>query len=95
MLEAGVEMCFFLELENHLEMRVVYVRIHPEQPLEDRLDDVPEVWREGSSKLLREDGFFVELGFDPIHQILDILWCGHFNGPLDLDSIGPPVLIPV
>lgn len=48
-LEAGVEMCFFLELENHLEMRVVYVRIHPEQPLEDRLDDVPEVWREGSS----------------------------------------------
>jgi hypothetical protein len=47
-LEASVEMCFFLEFDNHLKMRVVYVRIHPEQALEDRLDDVAEVWREGS-----------------------------------------------
>ena len=47
-LESSVEMCFFLELHNHLKVQVVYVRIHPEQALEDRPDDLAEVWREWS-----------------------------------------------
>jgi len=45
-LEASVEVCLFLELDNHLKMRVVYVRVHPEEALEDRLDDITEVGRE-------------------------------------------------
>lgn len=48
MLEASIEMRLFLELHNHLKVRVVYVRIHPEETLEDRLDDVTEVGRERS-----------------------------------------------
>jgi hypothetical protein len=47
-LEAGVEMRLFLEPDDHLEVRVVYVRVHPEEALEDRLDDVAEVGRERS-----------------------------------------------
>ena len=49
MLEAGVEMCLFLELDDHLKVGVVYVRIHPEEAFEDRLDNVKEVGRERSS----------------------------------------------
>lgn len=48
-LEAGVEMRLFLEPDDHLEVRVVYVRVHPEEAPEDRLDDdVAEVGRERS-----------------------------------------------
>jgi hypothetical protein len=47
-LEASVEMCVFLELDDHLKVGVVYVRIHPEEALEDRLDNVTEVGRERS-----------------------------------------------
>ena len=49
--EASVEMCLFLELDDHLKVGVVYVRIHPEEALEDRLDNVTEVGRERSSCL--------------------------------------------
>uniref|UniRef100_A0A0A8Z2F4 Uncharacterized protein n=1 Tax=Arundo donax TaxID=35708 RepID=A0A0A8Z2F4_ARUDO len=86
-------MCFFLELYNHLKMRVVYVRIYPEEALEDRLDNITEVRRERSSKLLREYGFIVELGFYPVHQVLHIFWCRYLNWPLDLDTISPSVLV--
>ena len=48
MLEASIEMLHFLEVHNHLKMRVVDVRIHPEEALQDRLDDVAEVGRERS-----------------------------------------------
>ena len=45
-LEASVEMRLFLELDDHLKVGVVYVRVHPEEALEDRLDNVTEVGRE-------------------------------------------------
>ena len=49
MLEASVEMRLLLELDDHLEVGVVYVRVHPEEAPEDRLDDdVAEVGRERS-----------------------------------------------
>jgi hypothetical protein len=48
-LEASVEMRLLLELDDHLEVGVVYVRVHPEEAPEDRLDDdVAEVGRERS-----------------------------------------------
>ena len=46
------------------------------------------------TKLLREYVFIVELGFYPIHQVLNVLWCRDLDRPLDLDSISPSVLIP-
>jgi hypothetical protein len=47
-LEASIEMRLFLELHNNLKVRVVYVRIHPEEALEDRLDNIAEVRRKRS-----------------------------------------------
>jgi hypothetical protein len=42
---------------------------------------------------LREYGFFIELGFYPVHQVLHVLWCRHLDWPLDLGSISPPILV--
>lgn len=49
MLEAGIEMCLFLEADNLLKMRVVNVGINTEQPLEYGLHDIFKVWRERCS----------------------------------------------
>ena len=46
MLEASVEMSFFFQTHNPLEMRVVDVRVHTEQTLQDCLHDIMEVARE-------------------------------------------------
>ena len=45
------------------------------------------------TELLREYGFFIELGFYPVHQVLHVLWCRHLDWPLDLGSISPPILV--
>lgn len=47
-----------------------------------------------STEFLREDGFVIKLSFDPIHQVLNILWCWNLNWFLDLHPIGPSVLKP-
>lgn len=47
-LEANVEMHLFLELDDHMEVGVVDVRVHPEEAFQDRLDNVVEVGRESS-----------------------------------------------
>ena len=45
MLEANVEMHLFLELDDHMEVGVVDVCVHPKEALQDRLDNVIEVGR--------------------------------------------------
>lgn len=44
MLEAGVKMRLFLEIDNLLEMRVVYVGINAEQTFEYRLNNFFKIW---------------------------------------------------
>lgn len=47
------------------------------------------------TEFLREQRFIIELSFDPIHQILDILWRRNFYGFLYLNSVSPSVFKPV
>lgn len=63
-LEAGVEVRLLAQAAHVLEVRVVDVRVHPEQALEDDLDHVHEVRREVHAVLLREDRRVVQLRYD-------------------------------
>ena len=46
-LEGGVQMSLFCQVDDMLEVGVVYVGIHSKQTLEDRLGDGYKVPREG------------------------------------------------
>lgn len=63
-LEAGVEVRLLAQAAHVLEVRVVDVRVHSEQALEDDLDHVHEVRREVHAVLLREDRRVVQLRHD-------------------------------
>ena len=54
---------------------MVDVRIDSEQSLEDHLNDVHKVLREGNSQLAGEDLLVVELVLDPSHQEVNVLRC--------------------
>lgn len=60
-LEAGVEVRLLTQATDLLEVAVVDVRIHPEQPLEHGAHHVHEVGREGLPKLAREHRGVVDL----------------------------------
>jgi hypothetical protein len=47
-----------------------------------------------STHFLWEDGFIVELGLDPVHQVLHIPGCRNLYRFLNLHPISPPVLEP-
>jgi hypothetical protein len=64
-LEAGVEMSLLPQGAHVLEVRVVHVRVHAEQPLEDGAHHLLEVVWEGSPVLLREDLGIVQLHSKP------------------------------
>ena len=49
MLEASIQVSLCREQHYMLEVSMVYVRVHSEQPLEDDLNDIDEVLREGHS----------------------------------------------
>ena len=49
MLEAGIQMSFCRQKHYVLEVGVVNVRVHSEQPLEDNFNNVDEVFGEGHS----------------------------------------------
>lgn len=46
MLEASVEMSFFLESHNLRKVRTIDVCIYPKQPFANPLHKILEVWRE-------------------------------------------------
>ena len=73
--EAGVQVRFCREQHDVLEVRVVNVRVHTEQTLEDHFDYGFEVSGEGDSKGTREDFFIIELVFDPRHQKVNVFAC--------------------
>ena len=60
-LEARVEVRLLSQSAHALEVRVVNVRVHPEETLEDCPDYIQEVGRKLDAILLREDGGFVKL----------------------------------
>jgi hypothetical protein len=82
MLEAGVEMRFFTECHDLVEVRVVDVRVDAEQALEDRLHHALEVLREGHVDARREDALIVELSLHPRHKKINVLWRTALHGLL-------------
>lgn len=50
-LEAGVQVCLLAQAADLLEVAVVDVCIHTEQPLEDGAHNLHEVWREWLAEL--------------------------------------------
>ena len=54
MLEARVEVCLLPQAADLLEVAVVYVGIHAEQPLEDGAHHIHEVGGKGLTELTRE-----------------------------------------
>ena len=71
--EASVEVSLRREQHDVLEVSVVDVRVHSEQPLEDHLDNVQEVLGEGHTNRTREDLLVVQLILHPSHQEVDVL----------------------
>ena len=74
-LEAGVQVRLGREEHDVLEVSVVDVSIDSEETLEDDLDDVEEVLREGDAESARENLLVVQLVLDPGHQEVDVLLC--------------------
>ena len=94
MLEAHVQVLRHAKLLEVVEVRVVDVPVHPEQPLEDRAKyHLFEVGRVGAGAALdREDALVVQLLLDPLHQVVYVAHGAHLGRLLVLDAVGPKVL---
>jgi hypothetical protein len=73
MFEARVKVSLCREEHDMLEMCVVDVSIHSEETLENDLDDIEEIFREGDTEGTGEDFLVIKLVLDPSHQEIDIL----------------------
>ena len=76
-----------------LEVSVVDVRVHSEQPLEDNLDDVEEVLGEGHTNCTREDLLVIQLVLYPGHQEVNVLLRRDLQRRLYIMTVCPEILI--
>ena len=76
-----------------MEVRVVDVRIHSEEALENILHDILKVLRERHVDTRRKHGLIIENALNPGHEIVNILWSRHLDWFLDVLTICPQVLI--
>ena len=74
-LEACVEVGLCREEHDVLKVCVVDVSIHSEETLENDLDDIEEIFREGDTEGAGEDFFVVKLVLHPGHQEIYVLLC--------------------
>lgn len=58
---------------------MVDVGVHSEHSFEYGFDDLAEGFGEGDPDLTGEDGLVVELGLDPGHEQVDVLWGWNFK----------------
>jgi len=72
MLEAGVQVLDRFQMLDCLEVFVVDVSVHPEQPLHYRLRHLWKIARKWFSNVRREDVFVIELVLNPSHQVVNI-----------------------
>lgn len=84
-----------LRAEQHymLEMCMIDVGVDSEQPFENHLDDVHEVFGERDAESTREYFLVVQLILDPGHQELDVLTRADLQRCLDIVAIGPEVFV--
>lgn len=92
-LERRVQVRLLAEAHHLLEVLVVDVRVHAEQPLQDRLGDGQEVLREGHADLRGEQRLVVQLVLHPRHQVVNVLGGAALDRLLDRLAVGPVVLV--
>ena len=73
---------------------MVDVGINTEEALEHVLHNLLKVLWERNADLGGEDRFVVQLALDPCHQKVNVLGGGKLDGLLELDAVGPQVLVP-
>lgn len=79
---------------HHLgKVLVVDVRVHPEQPLQDRLGVAEKVLWEGHADLGRKQRLVVQLVLHPGHQVVNVLGGAALDRLLHRLSVGPVVLV--
>ena len=76
-----------------LEMSMVDVSIHSEQPFENNFDDVHKVLWERNSNSTWKNLFVVKLVFYPGHQEINVLTSTDLERCLNIMTISPQVLI--
>ena len=79
-LEACVEMWLEAELHDDGVVVAVDVGVDAVQAFEDLLDGCLEVFRERDADATGEDGFVVDVGLYPCHEMFDVCWRRHFGG---------------
>jgi len=94
MLEARVHVGVQSEGDDHGVVVAVDVRVDAKQSLDQLSDGALEVLGEVHADPAREDGFVVDVGLHPRHQVLDVLRGGHLGRPFVLAAVLPEVFEP-
>jgi len=92
-LKTRIEMRLGVQLHDLLYVVVVHMPIDSEQPLQDRLDDLAEVFGKRHPVLDREDSGVVDLFLDPGHEQVDVLRGRALMRFLVFDAVHPQILI--
>ena len=78
MYETRVKMRLLLQTADFLEVRIINMRIHPQQPLKYLFDPVQEIAGERDIWPGWEYLLVVELLLHPLQQQFDIFWCRYY-----------------
>ena len=93
MFETGIEVGLRSQYHNVVEMRMVNVRVDPEEALEDYANDIDEVFWEPNTNLAREDFFVRQLVVHPCHKKVNVFRSAHLQRGLYVMSIRPKVFV--
>lgn len=93
-LEARVQMRLEAQLNDDRVVVAVDVRIDTVQALEHVADERGEGLGEGHADARGKHGLVVDVGLDPGHEVLDVLWRRHLGGFLVGFGVLPEVLEP-
>jgi len=80
MFETGVQMRLQPQVHNDRVMMTVDVGVDAVQSLEQLFDGALEMFRKRCANAGGEDGFVVNEGLGPGHEVLDVFWGRHFGG---------------
>lgn len=92
-LKARIEMGFGVQLDDLLYVVVVHMAVDSEQPLQNRLHDLAEVFGKRHAVLDRKDSRVVDLFLDPGHEQVDVLRGRALMRFLVFDAVHPQILV--
>jgi hypothetical protein len=79
-LEASIEMGLHAQRDDDRIVVTVNMGVHSVQALEDLLQARTEGFGEGDADAGGEDGFVIDGGLHPGHEVLDVFGGGHLGG---------------